>query len=139
MKQNRVLLFAVLISIPLVLSHAAEFYVATTGDDANPGSQSQPFATVQRAQDAVAPGDIVLIRGGTCHMTEAQIARRKGIFAYITYLDKSGTPDKRINYWAYQGERPVFDCSTVKPALRVDAFYTRASWIHLKGLEVTGV
>ncbi len=139
MKQMRLLLFAALMLLPLVVAQAAEFYVATTGDDANPGSPSQPFATAQRAQDAVAPGDTVFFRGGNYHMTEARIARRKGIFAYITYLDKSGTPDKRIKYWAYQGERPVFDCSAVRPALRVDAFYVCASWIHLKGLAVTGV
>jgi hypothetical protein len=85
------------------------------------------------------PGDTVFIRGGTYRVTEDQIARRKGIVATITCLDKSGNPGRRIRYWAYPGERPVFDCSAVRPALRVDAFYVRASWIHLKGLDVTGV
>ena len=31
----------------------ADFYVAVTGDDANPGTQAKPFATVARARDAV--------------------------------------------------------------------------------------
>jgi hypothetical protein len=119
---------------------AAEFFVSPTGRDSDPGTLEKPFASVQRAQDAVAPGDIVYVRGGTYVMNENQIARRKGIYAYVTYLDKSGTPDKRIKYWAYQGERPVFDFSAVKPAgVRIDAFYINASWIHLKGLEVIGV
>ena len=32
---------------------AAEFYVATTGSDSNPGSESSPFLTFERARDAV--------------------------------------------------------------------------------------
>src|SRR4051794_26347414 len=80
----------------------ADFYVAPTGRDTNPGTLEQPFATIQRAQEAVAPGDTVLVRGGTYKMREAQIARRQGIYAYITSLDKSGTPEKPITYRAYQ-------------------------------------
>lgn len=120
--------------------YAAEFFVAPAGNDDNPGTLERPFATVQRAQGAAGPGDTVYMRGGTYAMKESQIARRQRIWAYVTYLDKSGTPGKRINYWAYKGERPIFDFSAVKPeGLRVDAFYVSASWVHIKGLEVTGV
>ena len=139
MNQTLLFLLTALLASPLSALYGAKFYVAPTGNDGDPGTLEKPFATVQRGQKAAAPGDTVFIRGGTYHLTEAQIARRKGIFAYITYLDKSGKPGKPIQYWAYPGERPVFDCSAVKPALRIDAFYTRASWIHFKGLEVTGV
>jgi hypothetical protein len=119
---------------------AAEVFVSPAGSDDNPGTLDKPFATVQRAQDAVAPGDTVHIRGGTYVMKESQIARRKGIFAYITFLDKSGAPGKPITYCAYKDEKPVFDCSQVKPeGLRVDAFFVSGSWLHLKGLDVTGV
>lgn len=120
--------------------HAAEYYVAPNGNDASPGTHAEPFATIQRAQQSVEPGDTVFIRGGTFRMTEQQIAKRKDIYAYITHLDKSGLPGKRITYRAYQDENPVFDCSAVKPSgLRVDAFHVSGSWLHLYGLEVTGV
>lgn len=119
---------------------AAEFFVSPTGSDADPGTLERPFATVQRAQNAVAPGDTVHIRGGTYAIKENQIARKERIWAYVTYLDKSGTPEHRITYQAYKDERPVFDLSAVKPAgLRIDAFYVPASWVHIKGLEVIGV
>lgn len=125
---------------PLAALQAAEFYVAPGGDDANPGTEAKLFATVQRAQQAAAPGDTVLIRGGIYRMKETQIAKRKSIFAYITYLDKSGEPGKPITYRAYQDEQPVFDCLAVKPeGLRVDAFFVAGSWLHLQDLEVTGV
>jgi hypothetical protein len=119
---------------------AAEWYVAANGSDDAAGSLEQPFATIQRAQKGAAPGDTVFIRGGTYHMTEAQIARRRRIFASITVLDKSGEPGKPITYRAYRDERPVFDCSAVKPpGHRVSAFLVTGSWLHLIGLEVTGV
>ena len=131
---------AALLLAPLTALHGADFFVAPAGDDATPGTEAKPFATVQRAPQAAAAGDTVFIRGGTYHMTEAQIARRKRIFADITVLDKSGGPGKPITYRAYRDEKPVFDCSAVKPAgMRVDAFFVSGSWLHLQGLEVTGV
>jgi parallel beta-helix repeat protein len=39
--------------------------VATTGSDANPGSQSQPFQTIDRGVRALHGGDTLYIRGGT--------------------------------------------------------------------------
>ena len=120
--------------------HAATFFIATTGSDANPGTQESPFATVGRAQEAAAPGDTVFLRGGVYAIEESRIARKERIWAYVTFLDKSGTKGRPIRYWAYENERPVFDFSHVKPeGLRVTAFYVTASWVHLKGLDVTGV
>ncbi len=119
---------------------AADYYVAPDGRDEQPGTLAAPFASLQRAQAAVAAGDTVWVRGGTYAMTEAQIARRERIFAYVTLLDRSGAPGRPIRYHAYPGERPVFDFSAVKPAgLRVHAFRVTGSWLHLKGLEVVGV
>ena len=40
-------------------ARAAEFFVSPTGSDGDPGTIEKPFATVQRAQDAAAPGDTV--------------------------------------------------------------------------------
>ncbi|NBW88082.1 MAG: hypothetical protein EBR23_14950, partial [Planctomycetia bacterium] len=81
--------------------------------------------------EAVAPGDTVYLRGGTYLMNEGQIAKREQIFAYVTLLDKSGAPGKRITYRAYPGEQPVFDYSAVKPANhRVHAFRVTGSWLH---------
>lgn len=118
----------------------ADFFVAPAGSDAAAGTRDAPFATVQRAQTAADPGDTVVIRGGTYAVREDQVARRRGGWAYVTDLDKSGESGKPIRYWAADGERPVFDFSAVKPAgLRVHAFQVSGSWVHVRGLEVTGV
>jgi hypothetical protein len=122
------------------LARGSEYFVSTTGSDGNPGTIEKPFATVQEAQAVVSPGDTVYIRGGTYSMKAEQVARRRGIWADVTFLDRSGTPGRRINYWAYRDERPVFDFSSVKLAgVRIDAFYVSGSWLHIKGLEVVGV
>jgi hypothetical protein len=122
------------------LIDAADWYVSPSGDDSGAGSLAQPFASVQRAQQSAVAGDTVFIRGGTYRMVESQIAGRRGIFAQITVLDKSGAAGKPITYRNYRDEKPVFDCSLVKPeGMRVSAFLITGSWLHLEGLEVTGV
>jgi hypothetical protein len=119
---------------------AKDYFVAPQGSDEAAGTEAAPFATIQRAQLAVEPGDTVLIRGGTYRMTEAQIAGRVGPYSCVTLLTKSGVAGKRIHYWAYPGEQPVFDFSAVKPAgRRVAAFRVEGSWVHLRGIEVVGV
>jgi hypothetical protein len=122
------------------LAHAAEFHVATDGKDGNSGTPAAPFATVQRAEKAAGPGDTVFIHGGTYRMTGAQIARTRRDRCQVTLLTKSGAPGKPIRYFAFPGEHPEFDLSAVKPrGLRVTAFHVEASWLHLKGISVTGV
>ncbi|MEM9026249.1 MAG: hypothetical protein AAGB06_04870, partial [Verrucomicrobiota bacterium] len=96
-------LFSALLTVPL---HSADFYVAPDGDDSNPGSEAQPFQTLEAARDAIRPliqagltRDIeVLIRGGTYRMTET----------VVFGLEDSGTVDHRIIYKAYPNEEPVF-------------------------------
>ncbi|MDO8545276.1 MAG: DUF4990 domain-containing protein [Opitutaceae bacterium] len=134
------ILIAGLLALLATSGSAATSYVAPDGSDASPGTQAAPFATIQRAQAAVEPGDTVYLRGGKYDMTEAHITRRQGPYAYVTHLDKSGAAGKPITYSAYPGERPVFDFAAVKPAgMRVTAFRIDGSWLRLKGIEVVGV
>ncbi len=41
------------------------YYVATNGNDANPGTFEAPFLTIQRVANTASPGDTIEIRGGT--------------------------------------------------------------------------
>jgi hypothetical protein len=119
----------------------SQIYVAPNGSDANPGTVEQPLESMQKAQEYASPGDTVYIRGGIYKVRQDQISNVvSSLFACVTYLDKSGTEGHAINYWAYPGERPVFDFSAVKPAnQRVVGIYVVGSYIHIKGLEMTGV
>ncbi len=46
-------------------SSATTYHVATTGSDGNPGTESRPFRTVQKAVGAVAAGDTIKVHAGT--------------------------------------------------------------------------
>ena len=140
----RATLILFLLLLPFSSTSAQEattLFVAPNGNDTHPGTMEQPLASMQKAQDLASPGDTVYIRGGTYQVTEDDISRVvRNLFASITYLDKSGTEEKTIKYWAYPGETPVFDYSLVKPpGRRVVGIYVVGSYIHIKGLEMTGI
>ena len=60
------------------LAQAATYYVAPTGNNANPGTISQPFATLQKAHDVANPGDTIYMRGGTYPMPAQTVITRNG-------------------------------------------------------------
>jgi len=137
----RLKLIIVFILTGLNLSFASQYFVAPDGNDSNPGTIDQPVESIQRAQTFVSAGDTVYIRGGLYSVREDQISSvQQNLFACICYLDKSGLAGQTIKYWAYPGEQPVFDFSAVKPAnRRVVGIWMAGSYIHLKGLEMTGI
>ncbi len=128
--------------VPL-LAHAASYYVATDGSDTAAGSESAPFATWDRAQTAASPGDTVYFRGGRYAFTDAtSTCSSTSATVNAVILSKSGTSGNPIKYWAYPGERPVFDFSGISDTSKYNCRQTgvrvTASWLHLKGLEFTG-
>ncbi|WUR15530.1 right-handed parallel beta-helix repeat-containing protein [[Empedobacter] haloabium] len=118
---------------------AATYYVAPAGNDGAAGSKAAPWRTFARAQEAAVAGDTIYFRGGTYKYTAGlnACASTTDVVNAIT-LNKSGTDGKRIRYWAYPGEKPVFDFAAMKDNCRVKAFNVNASWLHLKGLEIKG-
>jgi hypothetical protein len=116
---------------PAPLWAAATYYVAPDGSDSAPGTESQPFATVGKAQSAAAAGDTVLIRGGRYAFS--------GSGTVGVAFSKSGTANALINYFAYPGEIPIFDLSALTPSNRVTGLDVHCNYIHLRGLEVMGV
>lgn len=85
-----------------------EFHVAPGGDDANPGTEERPFATLERARGAVRelrasgglpPGGVaVLVRGGDYPV---RATLRLG-------SEDSGAPGAPVVYRARSGETPRF-------------------------------
>jgi parallel beta-helix repeat protein len=56
-----ILAFAVLACV----ASGATYYVSTQGKDSQPGTAALPFATIQYAVNLAAPGDTILVSGGT--------------------------------------------------------------------------
>jgi hypothetical protein len=88
-----------LVSLALVLpAFGQPYFIAPAGHDANPGTLEKPFASLQRAQQAVRqkPGPVFL-RGGTYYLPETLVFSARD----------SGTKDAPVLFQAYQNERPV--------------------------------
>ena len=58
-------LLAAAIVLVSCAAHAATYYVAMTGNNANDGSSANPWGTLQKAVDTIAAGDTIIVRNGT--------------------------------------------------------------------------
>ena len=71
-KRLTAIFFATALALAFQTALAADFYVAADGHDANPGTEAQPFATLERARDAVRAARVaepqrsvrIVMRGG---------------------------------------------------------------------------
>ena len=97
----------------------ARFHVSAAGDDKNPGTESQPFGTIQKAVDSAQPGDLVYVRaaGGPFFLERRVVVNNKG-----------GEPGKPIRLFAYPGEAPVIDGSRIPEAHLVSYAKTLESY-----------
>jgi hypothetical protein len=99
----------------LLLSNAAaaqimaSYYVSPDGNDNNPGTEGQPFKTIQKARDVIRTrsgtwtGDIyVWLRGGTYTLSST---------LEFTAGD-AGKDGHYVAYQAYTGERPIISGGT---------------------------
>jgi hypothetical protein len=86
------------------ISYAAlEYYISPDGSDTNPGTFGKPFATVQKARDAVRslenkPEEIIVyLRAGTYRVSDT----------IVFSVEDSASSGGRIAYQAYKTEVPV--------------------------------
>jgi hypothetical protein len=137
---STVLVVAAIVVSPVASYAAGAYYVAPNGNDSAAGTQAAPWATIAKAQSVVQPGDTVYLRGGRYAYTKATsaCASQTARVDAVT-LNKSGSAGNPIRYWAFPGEKPVFDFSGVAEDCRIKGFDVTGSYLHLKGLEVSGV
>lgn len=69
-------------------SLAVTYYVSSAGNDSNPGSQSQPWRTIQRAANTMVAGDTVIVNTGTYN--ERVTVTRSGNAGSMITLSASG-------------------------------------------------
>jgi parallel beta-helix repeat protein len=112
-------------------------YVATTGNDANPGTIDLPLATIARAITlATVPGTTIYVRGGTYALS-----------ATIT-ISRSGTSTSMYRLLAYQNERPFLNFSAMpigsnNRGIRLSGSYWDIKGFHLwkagdNGMNISG-
>lgn len=100
------------------LSTGQAFYVSGSGgNDNNPGTIDQPWQTLQKAFDALQPGQIAYLRAGTY-----------GAFCSAFTFGHAGTLAQPITVSGYPGERAV-----LHGQIRIDGSYFRLTNIVAEG------
>ncbi|MGA7755094.1 MAG: right-handed parallel beta-helix repeat-containing protein [Candidatus Sulfotelmatobacter sp.] len=102
----------------------SSFYVSTSGNDSNPGTQAAPWRTVQHAADTVTAGSTVNVRGGT--------------YEELLTIKTSGSPtDGYITFRSYPGETAILDATHFTPNGR-SAIVTihNKSYVRIEGFEI---
>ncbi len=111
---------------------ATDYYVsALSGDNNNPGTLAQPFATIRRAASFTNPGDTVFIMNGTY----TPISNFQQSIVTIT---RSGREGAYITYKAYPGHTPKLKLLTGLTFQIWRAIAIDASYIAISGLEIEG-
>jgi hypothetical protein len=149
MRKIRAGIILLAIMTTAVTARAEEFHVAVTGSDEGPGTAEQPFATVERARNAVRAierredGALkqpvpVWIHGGTYRLTQP-----------LRFApEDSGAAQCPVTYSAFGDERPVLSGGQVLtgrketvvegkhlwaldlPAVRQGKWYFRELWVN---------
>jgi hypothetical protein len=123
--QRKVLIIAGILASGLLQAKAASarvYYVSLTGNDSNPGTISEPLASIQKAIDQVKPGDIVSVRGGTYYLSST---------AWIG-SEHSGTSTARVIIGAYPNEKAILDGSRMASGHCIS---TNAQYVDILGFE----
>lgn len=101
------------------------FFVATDGDDANAGTEDEPWATLDHAVAQVQRGDVIVVRGGVYYHDDT-----------IRIQSTSGFTDELIVITAYPGEVPILDFSSQPKERNHHGVRLNANWWHLVGLTI---
>jgi parallel beta-helix repeat protein len=106
-----------------VAQPTAIFYVATTGNDTNPGTLSQPFKTIAHGISVLTPGAFLLIMAGTYDEAPSTFPNGSSWAAPVTIA-------------AYPGDTVIVQPSTA--AENVFSFAGTVSYVVLDGLILDG-
>ncbi len=79
------------------------YFASTSGIDSNPGTASQPFATLKRCKNALSPGDI-------CYVHATRVTALDN-YSSVLWLGAGGSSGNPIAIVAYPGETVTVDGS----------------------------
>ena len=111
------LLFILLISISTLFAFGqTTYYVATDGSDSNPGTQSNPFLTINKGYSKLTPGDSAIVMPGT-YSSEVKFIGRNGADGNLITIIGSDNSNK--------------------PIITGGVFMENCSYLRFKSFEIT--
>lgn len=121
--------FATLLMLFVCVSGAfgqtnSSFYVSTTGDDKNPGTESAPWRTIQHAAETARPGSTVNVRGG--------------VYEELVSINVSGNASEGfITFRSFPGESAVLDATRFIPTSKTGVLTIHnQSYVRIEGFEI---
>jgi hypothetical protein len=102
----------------------AFYYVSTTGNDSNPGTQAAPWRTIQHAADTARAGGTVNVRAG--------------IYEELVSINASGNAtDGFITFKSHPGEAAVLDAAHFTPSGRQGVLSIHnQDYVRIEGFEI---
>jgi parallel beta-helix repeat protein len=125
-RRYKMKIFASVLIILLTVTnvYAADYYVSKSGSDSNPGTEAQPWKTIQKAANTLTAGDTVYIKAGT--------------YKERVIVQNSGTAGNYITYTAYSNDTVVIDGSGINLPYDWGGLVdiSGKSYIKISGLQV---
>jgi hypothetical protein len=117
------------------VAYGVAYHVSELGSDANPGTFARPFRTIQRAVNAVTPGDTILVHPGT-YQGQVIIKRSGSSGKFITLR---AAVDGATNTVTVKASFPIRSCDERGPATQRTIMITGGSdfWI-IRDLNIVG-
>ena len=121
------------------------YFVATNGNDNNPGTFTQPWKTWSKSFHTAQAGDIVYFRGGTYY---TDVIDGSGVRYYPAQgFGYDGTAANPIRYFNYPGEIPILDCEASRTSNATGSwnvynfgiYFYGVDYVNVKGLHVMNV
>lgn len=100
-------------------------YVAPEGDNTHPGTEAEPWATLDYAVSQVQKGDVIVMRGGVYYHDDT-----------IRINSSSGSTDDLTVLTAYPGEVPILDFSSQPKERNYHGVRLNANWWHVIGITI---
>ncbi|MHC1768194.1 MAG: choice-of-anchor Q domain-containing protein [Verrucomicrobiia bacterium] len=98
--------------LPFTVRPGRILFVATTGNDANPGDFQSPWRTVTQAKNRLAPGDLAYVMDGVTRTNEET-------WSAALAIDNGGVPGAPKALLAYPGARVVIGATNLQYGIRV--------------------
>jgi hypothetical protein len=129
------LLFVITMLICTLPAMGKQWFVATTGNNANAGTISQPFLNIQKALDVMAPGDTVWVRGGT--YSEKLVWKTSGSSGHNSLLSAYNSETVVVDGGASSNLAMIYIDSksflTIRTLTLTNNFMQDAEGIHIVG------
>ena len=117
--------FSVHTDKPVTAAVADSYFVSTTGSDRNPGTEKEPWATIQKAAESAAPGSTVYIEAGT-------------YYERVDIKVSGASAEEPVIFRNHNDGRVIVDGSKSSASQQEDMIrISNQSFVKIIGLEIT--